>query len=129
MLKVYKYEMVFEDATDDTCIAGYSGFQLMDENKVQNKKEILTWDEVFSQKSGLHFLRRDYTFFKKRPYFSYCDFRGNERRFYKSDKKFNLYITYKENNSLTLIEIMKGFPSDKVIQYLKEQGLNICPML
>lgn len=129
MLKVYEYEMVFEDAADDTCIAGYSGFQLMDENKVQNKKEILTWDEVFSQKSGLHFLRRDYTLFKKRPYFSYCDFRGNERRFYKSDKKFNLYITYKENNSLTLIEIMKGFPSDKVIQYLKEQGLNICPMI
>ena len=90
--------------------------------------QTLTWDEVFSRKSGLHFLRRDYTFFKNRPYFSYCDFRGNERRFYKSDKKFNLYITYEENNSLTLIEIMKSFPSDKVIRYLKEQGLNICPM-
>lgn len=129
MLKVYEYQMAFTDATNNTCLVGHSGFCLLDEGETNDKKQTLAWDEVFSRKNGLHFLRKDYTFFRNRPYFAYIDFRGNERRFYKSDKKFNLYTTYEECNSLTLIEIMNSFPSDKVIQYLKERGLNVCPMI
>ena len=36
---------------------------------------------------------------------------------------------YEEMNYLSLAEIFKRFPAEKCIQYLKEHGLNTCPII
>ena len=48
---------------------------------------------------------------------------------YKYFDTLSYKTTYEEDTYITLSEIMKRFPSDQVIQYLKERGLNTCPML
>lgn len=129
MLKVYRYKVIFEDEEKGFSFVDHTGFKLLDKNDVQNETKILTWDEMYRKARQLIHFDTDYTFFKKRPYFSTCLYFNDYHRFYKSDKKFKLYTIYEEYNSLSLMEMMDKFPSNKMIQYLKEHGLNICPII
>ena len=48
---------------------------------------------------------------------------------YKYFDTLSYKTTYEEDTYITLSKIMERFPSDQVIQYLKERGITTCPML
>lgn len=52
-----------------------------------------------------------------------------KHRYYDTDNVFFSYkIVHQEIDCYTLFDIIKKFPADEVIQYLKEHGLNVCPI-
>ena len=48
---------------------------------------------------------------------------------YKHFDTISLKATYVEDPYYTLADIIKRFPADQTIQYLKERGIATCPML
>ena len=69
------------------------------------------------------------TTFKKRPVIGLSfgwEWSDTER--YKTFENISVRTIYKEVQ-LTLMEIMKKFNSELVIQYLKERGLTTCPLI
>ena len=65
------------------------------------------------------------TTFKKRPVIG-LSFDGITTKHYKIFETISVRTIYKEVQ-LSLMEIMKKFNSELVIQYLKERGLTTCP--
>ena len=128
MLKVYVYKRMVSDIIDDYSVVDVAGFQLLEESEVQNKVDIFTWDELYDliKQGQLCQFNVDKSIFRKRPFFYQFTYGGIKRRFYKSDKKFKIETRYKESNILPMMSMMEKFPADKMIQYFKEHGLNIC---
>ena len=71
----------------------------------------------------------EYTFFRRKPaiYIHYSYNLSSTR--YKYFDTISCKHVYKENNYISLDEIMKDFSADKCIQYLKERGITACPIL
>lgn len=102
----------------------------------EEPSDMLIWDnvsfdevrELLKQHSviGMH---NSHTLFRKKPTI--------EIRFedawltpveYKHFKTLSYKIEYKEWKDVPLQWLMEHSPADKVIQYLKERGINTCPM-
>jgi hypothetical protein len=73
---------------------------------------------------------RDSTVFRHIPYF-YCSdyYECYITKFFFGDfDTFSYKKVYIENEYITLDNIMKKYPAEKCVQYLKERGMAICPM-
>lgn len=68
------------------------------------------------------------TLFRHRPYIRVYYNWYNYDEYYHFDT-ISYKIVYKEWESVTLEYIMEHFPADKTIQYLKERGINTCPII
>ena len=138
MLKVYKTTYYYQiDNSGEWIKVGSSG-EVIEERENLPYEEIIidswSWEDVMDylnvkSLSGLYSGR---TTFRGIPYFScnnldsyygpYEEFRKN------SFKTFTYKRVYTENKDASLEHIMKEFPAEKCIQYLKERGITTCPI-
>lgn len=42
---------------------------------------------------------------------------------------YEINVTYTVKHNYTLQDLMKNLPADEMIEYLKDNGLNVCPMI
>ena len=72
-------------------------------------------------------IKTDKTFFRKRPYIK-IEYDWDDVEYYDDFDSITIERHY-EPNDITLNELIKGYPADQVIQYLKERGITTCPIL
>ena len=68
------------------------------------------------------------TFFKGRPQLSLLYFNTIDRKYIKKCKGFSLCAENRLRENVTLDWILKHLEADQAIQYLKERGMEICPI-
>lgn len=137
MLKIYKTEIVINVAFKHMgreMVKKYDTFSIstkyvIDENLAD---EEIILDKVSFQEccSYLYDNKLEYLLIKDSMFgrkLCVQDFFGNV-----NFKDFK-YLTYKkvnvEVNDLSIAEIIKLFPADEAIQYFKERGMAVCPIL
>ncbi len=90
-----------------------------------------TFEECFEylKNHDVYGLGYEYTFFRNEPavLIGYTGDLSATR--YKYFDTISCKHIYKEDNDISLDEIMKRFSADKCIQYLKERGITACPIL
>ena len=67
------------------------------------------------------------TFFRKIPYVR-VEYDWEDVKYYYDFDSVTIERRY-EPYDITLNELIKGYPADQVIQYLKERGITTCPIL
>lgn len=68
------------------------------------------------------------TFFKDKPRLSLVYFNTGDRKYIKKCKWFCLLAKNRLRKNVTLDWILKHLEADQAIQYLKERGMEICPI-
>ena len=68
------------------------------------------------------------TIFKGRPQLSLLYFNTIDRKYIKKCKGFSLCAENRLRENVTLDWILKHLEADQAIQYLKERGMEICPI-
>lgn len=125
MLRAYSRRSSLSGDKAVFCTQKTKEYLLIDEQeaKWENDKKV-TWSEVFADYKKFSFVRRGVTLFRHRLYFTICDSNtGAEYKFFESDdNKLSFSVEYYEIN-LSLAEMIKIFPVDKVEEYLKERKI------
>ena len=116
---------------------GYSGTIMMDESELQAATAPKTFDNAaalyaFLSEHHLPGLYNDwrYRLFRKPIPCITCHHRdGGVFRFSADDERpFTYQVQYNQFDGLTLDTMMKRFSAGKVLQYLKERGMAVCPI-
>lgn len=89
----------------------------------------LSFDEFYEllQHGSIDHIRAGTTFFRKRPKIT-IGYDYDRKKCYTHFDTISFKVTYEEVTGATLYSIMRCFPAELVIQYLKERGITTCPM-
>lgn len=139
MLKIYTRQQYLTVGNDGASIplCGYSGAIMMDEAELQEATTPKTFDNAaelyeFLSEHHLPGLYNDwhYRLFRKPIPCIKCHRRDDfVLRISTDDKRsFTYHVKYSRFDGLTLDAIMKRFSAGKVLQYLKERGMAVCPL-
>ena len=136
MLKTYNKKYYYQiNGNNEWFRVGDIGQCLMDRDNLPNEE--LIWDNWnwqmimdFLKKNTNQYFYRNQTTFRKIPYF-YCyddDYYTSYRFFFGDFETFSYKVTFEECNNITLADIIKCYPADLCVQYLKERGIALCPL-
>jgi hypothetical protein len=91
--------------------------------------EQMSFDKFYNilQVQPMAHIRAGKTFFRKKPKIS-IDYDFDHTKHYTHFDTISYKITYEEVKGTTLYNIMRVFPAEQTIQYLKERGITTCPM-
>ncbi len=92
-----------------------------------DNKSFDKWCE-FLQECRLNGIYYRTTFFRKKPCIVTQGWNYDDRETYTHFNTLSYKTVYEEMPNVSLAYIMKNFPADKCIQYLKERGITTCPM-
>lgn len=101
---------------------------LVEDFGIKTTEEVYTFQTIIDNKAaGLNYITVGKNWLFQRPYVKICYNWCHEELYYKFD---TLTVeTHYEPCNLTMNELFGGFSADKCIQYLKERGMNTCPIL
>lgn len=139
MLEIYTRRQYLTAGDDGEPIPldGYCGTTMMDESEMQEASKPQTFENAaalyeFLSKHHLPGLYNDwhYRLFRKPiPCVKFHHREGWVCRIDLDDKhSFTYHVHYTPYDGLTLDAIMKRFSAGKVLQYLKERGMSVCPI-
>lgn len=135
MLKIYKTYLQYQ--IDGGCWEqfGYSGWLCEEESNVEASKAIIentNFKQAFEhfENSTIHGVVACRTYFRHRPYICLIGAGFAEpTNLYQNDfTSLSIRKITEENKDVTLEWIIEHLSAEKTIQYLKERGLNICPI-
>ena len=131
MFKIYSMtHYVSIDGKEWTEVGFDGGYCMCEEEKSETVKfENLSFDECYKliQAHNFYGLRADHTLFRGCPQINVNYW--PDTTWYTRFKTISYKTTYKEANYLSVLDIMKIFPAEQCIQYLKERGMTTCPMI
>jgi hypothetical protein len=89
----------------------------------------LSFDEFYTllQHGSMGHIRAGKTLFRKKPKIT-IEYDYDRIKHYTHFDTISCKVTYEEIKGATLYSIMRCFPAELVIQYLKERGITTCPM-
>ena len=89
----------------------------------------MSFDKFYNilQVQPMTHVRAGKTLFRKRPKIT-VEYDYDHIKHYTHFDTISCKVTYEEIKNPTLYSIMRYFPSDQTIQYLKERGITTCPM-
>lgn len=131
MLKAYFVNSFYKIDDEDWQSCGQNGYAIRDESEPAKKIKLdkADWNTVYvAQLDGIVPAE---TFFRHKPYIKvyrgwYCD---NPRILRPGDfKEFSYADVYEEWSGCSLEWIMKHASAETAIQYMKERGMNVCPL-
>ena len=131
MLKVYRVKNYVSVDGGKWYRVGETGRTMFDDS---NPKEMIydnwsfnRWCEYLQQSSldGIYYRT---TFFKKKPYIVTHWYTYDSYEKYTHFNTLSYKTVYEEMENISLADIMKDFPADQCIKYLKERGITTCPM-
>lgn len=131
MLKVYNiYDYVSIDGAEWRAVGGYAEKILDGEPEPDRYFDNTSFTEAYEYLSKHHLsgIYISTTVFKKKPLIevSYND--AWDRVVYKNFDTISYKRVYEEWKNVPLKWIIDHAPADQTIQYLKERGINTCPM-
>jgi hypothetical protein len=131
MLKVYKVDSYVSINNQEWFRVGSTGVTMRDDNPVdKDYLDGVAFDECckYLKHNKLDGVWLDYTLIKKKPILCVDYGYFNEER-YKYVDAISYKNVFSEWQSVSLEYIIKHFPAEKCIQYLKERGMTTCPIL
>jgi len=138
MLKVYETTYYYRlNNTGDWIKVGGTGELMEDRDGLPNEEIIFdswSWQDVmdYLKVKNLCGFYLEKTLVRKIPYFTCSNvdsYYGPYDAFSQKDfETFTYKRVYTENKDASLWYIMKQFPAEKCIQYLKERGITTCPI-
>lgn len=135
MIKAYyiTYELIVEGTIVNRDQVGPTLFEEEKETSIiEHKGETLESFLEFASEGHFYipYYRTGKTLFKKQNYISFNDDWNPTITFKGCDKALNWkVITETRETDISLEQLFKIRDSEKVIQYLKERGLSVCPMV
>ena len=87
-----------------------------------------SFQEALNQKLPTPTVKTGATLFRKRPYITVEETWCDTRRYYNFDS-ITIERHYEPWDDITLKDLFDDFSVDECIQYLKERGINTCPIL
>lgn len=132
MLKIYDVtDYVSIDGTKWRVVGGY-GYHVSDKTP-ENKLifDNITFNEAYEYLSShtLDGMREDTSFITKKPLI-YIRYQGAwDSVAYRGFNTISYRREFKENANVSLEWIMKNLSADKAIQYLKDRGMTVCPIM
>lgn len=137
MLKIYDVQSMFQlNNQGEWKSCGYDGYTCKDDNEVQQERIVFnnfSWNQVrdFLKTNHLDGFYNDTTYFRKRPFISisYSWEISRLELFEDSVDTISYKHVYTERKDVTLDWIVKHCSADKAITYLKQRGINTCPIL
>lgn len=132
MLKIYTRKLLISVDQEPEWLLYRGGLAMRDDSLPATELiyDNMSFSDLYNLESDpLYYgLSRGTTLFRKRPYISiHYDFEVVKR--YYDFKSLTLKRVFTEWEHCTLSEILKTFPAEQCIQYLKEHGLNTCPII
>lgn len=139
MLKIYTVSQQFKIDDKDWQECGERGWACMEESSVTHetlRANCVDWQEMVrlietSPYGWFDGLVTCKTLFLKRPYIQafWCGRHNKTLRFFSKDFKAISYrVLYKERSYVSMEWLFEHLSADKVIQYFKERGMNVCPI-
>ena len=130
MLKVYSMTDYVSVDGKDWAEVGWDGGYCMRDDMPEEVVgfENLSFDECYALLKDRDFygISRDVTLFRNRPQITVSYWPDD--KWYTRFNTISYKTVYKEASWMSLNDILKKFPAEKCIQYLKERGLAVCPM-
>lgn len=134
MLKIYQVNYYVSINTAPWERINAQGFHMFEESQVVPER--IKWDNIsFAEccaalettiATGIYLSS---SAFKRKPLIC-IHYAGDwESTTYKHFDTISFKVTYVEDPYYTLADMMKYFPADQTIQYLKERGIAMCQML
>ena len=89
----------------------------------------MSFNEFYNllQNDSMNHIQAGKTLFRKRPKIT-IEYDYDRIKRYTHFDIISCKVTYEEIKNPTLYSIMRCFPAELVIQYLKERGITACPM-
>lgn len=132
MLKIYTTKFFISVDQEPEWLLYHGGLKMQDDGMPTSKLiyDHISFQDLYNLESdSLYYgISRGTTIFKKRPYISiHYDFEMVKR--YYDFKSLTLKLIFEEWQHCSLSEILRTFKAEQTIQYLKEHGLNTCPII
>ena len=135
MLKIYKTYLQYQIYGGCWERFGYSGWLCEEERNVELQKTIIenaSFKQAFEhfENFPIHDVAVCRTYFRHRPYICLIGawFEESVNLYQKDFTSLSIRRIVEEDKGVTLEWIMEHLSAEKTIQYLKERGLNICPI-
>ena len=131
MLKIYTLKRWISIDHKDWRQIQYSG-DVMRDDALPNENVLvdqMSFDEFYTvlQSEPMTHIRAGKTVVGKRPKIS-IDYDFDHTMHYTHFDTISCKYTYEEVINVSLYNIMREFPAEQTIQYLKERGITACPM-
>ena len=129
MLKVYNIHSYVSINGAEWVKVGQSGYTMTDTSPTEHIiLENVGFSECYNylKEHILEGIYIDNTIFNKPQMCIHYDIFDN--RYYKKFNNISYKKVYSERKDVSLVYIMEHFPAEKCIQYLKERGVNTCPI-
>ena len=131
MLKVYTFTRWISIDNKEWKQIWYSG-DVMRDDALPNENVLvdqMSFDEFYNalQAEPMTHIRAGKTVIGKRHKIS-IDYDFDHTMHYTHFDTISCKYTYEEVTNVTLYNIMREFPAEQTIQYLKERGITTCPM-
>ena len=127
MLKAYKvrtYIAVNDNPKKEIWRVGYG---LTEDELPRIVTTTFSFQDCFDKELPTPAIKTYKTFFRKRPYVS-VEYDWEDVKYYYDFDTVTIERQY-EPYDITLDALIKCYPADQVIQYLKERGITACPIL
>lgn len=132
MLKVYIIKHYVSINNDKWYLVGNTKVKMLEDAQptevIIDKGSFEEWCE-FLQKNYLDGISYQTTLFRKKPCIVTYEWSWDSYEKYTHFDTLSYKIVYKEMPDVSLNYIMREFPADQCIQYLKERGLTACPIM
>lgn len=135
VLKGYHFTSFYKVDDEEWKECGYGGEALREDSdpEAEIKLDDASFEEVsdYLNKHCLSGVSSGETIFRHRRYFEAWNWPYDEsrRRFYQgSFERFSYMRVFKEWPDCSLEWITKHATADQAIQYMKERGMNVCPL-
>lgn len=136
MLKIYSVKSMFQINRQRWQPCGTNGYVCLDEDKVQAELINLdhcSFDEAYQKISELHPDGLDIgeTIFRHRPYITIGGWNAEEQERFYAGKVHTISHKdiYREKKYVTLDWISSHLTADEAIQYFKERGMTVRPIM
>lgn len=127
MLKAYKVSTYISVNNEPKCEVFGIGHGLTEDELSRVVTTTYSFKDCFEKKLPTPAIKTGITSFRKRPYVEVEYSWSEVDRYYNFD--FITVERHYEPYNITLDELFKDYSADKSIQYLKERGMNTCPIL
>lgn len=132
MLKIYNVDSYVSINGAKWCRVGNTGYcasseDLCEDLIIDNLGFAATYKFLFQHHPDGLWL--DTTLFGHRPVICISYFRAEGAVRYKNFYSFSYKVVYKEWSDVTLNWIMNRLSADDAIQYMKDRGMAVCPVL
>lgn len=135
MLKIYKTYLQYQTDGGTWERFGYSGWLCEEESDIEASKSIIenaNFKQAFEhfENFPIHDVAVCRTYFRHRPYICLigAGFAESTNLYQNDFTSLSIKKITEENKDVTLEWIIEHLSAEKTIQYLKERGLNICPI-